>query len=136
MRRPATALAAAFALAVAALAALTFAGCSKRRGAGNEAGREGARPAAPRNIELIELSAPWNAACRMQAPVVAKLAKEYAGRAVVRVVDVDVLKAEGEAYGADSYPTFVFIVDGSESRRLVGLQSEKELRAALDEALR
>lgn len=71
----------------------------------------------------------------MQTAVVEKLAKEYAGRAIVRVVDVEANKAEAETYGANSYPTFVLVVDGKESRRLVGLYSEKDLRAALDRAL-
>ena len=71
----------------------------------------------------------------MQAPLVQKLAKDYAGRVVVRVIDVEAERAEAEAYGAKSYPTFVLVVDGKESRRLVGLQSEGELRAALDRAL-
>ena len=113
-----------------ALAAIVLAGCSKKQGAGG-----GAQRPAPGNVELVEISAAWNPACRMQAPLVEKLAKDYAGRAVVRVIDVEAEKAEAETYGAKSYPTFVLVVDGKESRRLVGLQSEKELRAALDRAL-
>ncbi len=116
--------------AVLALAAIILAGCSKKQGAGG-----GAQRPAPGNVELVEISAAWNPACRMQARVVEKLAKDYAGRAVVRVIDVEAEKAEAETYGAKSFPTFVIVVDGKESRRLVGLQSEKELRAALDRAL-
>jgi len=112
------------------LAAVVLAGCSRKPGGGG-----GTHRPAPGNVELVEISAAWNPACRMQAPLVEKLAKDYAGRAVVRVIDVEAEKAEAETYGAKSYPTFVLVVDGKESRRLVGLQSEKELRAALDRAL-
>ncbi|MHC4202295.1 MAG: thioredoxin family protein [Planctomycetota bacterium] len=126
MKRFATASAA----CLVALAAVVLAGCSTKPGAGG-----GTRGPAPGNVELVAISAAWNPACRMQAPLVEKLAKDYAGRAVVRVIDVEAEKAEAETYGAKSYPTFVLVVEGTESRRLVGLQSEKELRAALDRAL-
>jgi thioredoxin 1 len=126
MKRFATASAA----CLFALAALVLAGCSKKQGAGGETHRP-----PPGNVELVAISAAWNPSCRMQTAVVEKLAKEYAGRAVVRVIDVEAEKAEADSYGAGSFPTFVLVVDGKESRRLVGLYSEKDLREALDRAL-
>ncbi len=87
-------------------------------------------------VELVELSAAWNPACRMQGPVVDALAKEYEGRARITRVDVDADPEAAARYGAKSGPpAFVLLVDGEVFRRLKGLQSAEEIRAALDEAL-
>ncbi len=87
-------------------------------------------------VELVELSAAWNPACRMQGPVVDALAKEYEGRAKIIRVDVDADPGAAARYGAKSDPpAFVLLVDGEVFRRLKGLHSAEELRTALDEAL-
>ncbi len=122
------------AVAVAVLlGCVSLAGCKKAPPPG---GRAHGRGGGARDVELIELFAPWNPASKMQASVTSELALEYAGRAKITRIDVE---AEPEAlarYGVESSPpAFVLLVDGKVSRRMTGLQSADELRAALDEPL-
>ncbi len=87
-------------------------------------------------VELVELSAAWNPACRMQGPVVDALAKEYEGRAKITRIDVEADPEAADRYGVKSGPpALVLLVGGEVFRRLAGLQSADEIRAALDEAL-
>lgn len=117
--------------ALVVLALVDLGGCARKTG-----DRGSAASSAPaRKVELVEFHAPWNPACRMQAPVVDRLAENYKGRAVVRRIDVEADPGAAAAFGVKSYPAFVVLVDGKERRRMSGLQAEKELAAALDEAL-
>ena len=126
--------------AALALSALAFASCEKAReggGASSVNGDEDApRPALAGKVELIELFAAWNPACRMQAPVTGALAKEYEGLARIRRIDVEADPEALERYGVGANPpAFVLLVEGEVARRMTGLQSAEEIRAALDEAL-
>ena len=110
-----------------------LAGCERAPSSG---GRARGRSGGARDVELVELFAPWNPASKMQAPVTSGLAGEYAGRAKITRLDVE---AEPEAlarYGVKSSPpAFVLLVDGKVSRRMTGLHSAVELRAVLGEPL-
>jgi len=127
----------AFAVAATALLGLGLVSCEKARkpGPGDSSGPEG-RPPMAGKVELVELFASWNPACRMQAPATAEVAKKYGEQVKVTRVDVEKDKATAERFGKDAKPpAFVLIVEGKVMRRLEGLQSAEELSAVLDEAL-
>ena len=68
-----------------ALGALTLASCEKAApGAGDPS-----LPAYAGEVELVELFAPWNPACRMQAAVTGAVAEEYEGLARITRIDVE-----------------------------------------------
>ena len=137
---------------ILASAAIAFAGagalsCERARapasgdgstGAGDAtdvAAREGPPPLAGK-VELIELVAPWNPACRMQEKATDEVRERYGAWAKVTRVDVEADAAAAERYGPEANPpAFVILVKGEVTRRLEGLQSADELAAALDEAL-
>lgn len=86
-------------------------------------------------VSLVDFWAPWCPPCKMQGPIVEKIAESYAGKALVAKVNVD---EEGQAatkYGVASIPTLVLLKDGKEVARFVGLRQEQELAAALDKVL-
>ncbi|MCD8352038.1 MAG: thioredoxin [Planctomycetaceae bacterium] len=86
-------------------------------------------------VTLVDFWAPWCPPCKMQGPIVEKLADSYNGKALVAKVNVD---EEGEAagkYGVASIPTIVVLKDGKEVQRFVGLQQEPTLASALDSLL-
>lgn len=88
-----------------------------------------------KGVALIDFWADWCPPCRMQGPIVEKVASQYSGRALVGKVDVDSNHETAGKFGVRSIPTIVVLKDGEEFRRLVGLQTEEKLRSVLDEAL-
>jgi len=87
-------------------------------------------------VALVDFWAPWCGPCRMQAPIVERVAADYGGRAVVGKVNVDDSIMTAQAFGVSSIPTIVVMKDGHELMRAVGVQSEASLRSAIDSALR
>lgn len=80
---------------------------------------------------LLDLWAEWCGPCRMIAPIVEKLAREFAGRAVVGKLDVDRNPATAARFGVQSIPTLLILKDGKEVDRLVGLQPEDAIARRL-----
>jgi thioredoxin 1 len=70
--------------------------------------------------------------CRMLAPTIEKLAKQYVGRAVVVKVDVDRLSALAGRYGIQAIPAVLFFQSGKEVERLVGLRPQGAYSEVLD----
>lgn len=76
---------------------------------------------------LLDLWADWCGPCRMIAPVVEKLSKELAGKAVVGKLDVDRNPSTAARFGVQSIPTLLILKEGKEVDRLVGLQSREAI---------
>ncbi len=88
-----------------------------------------------KGVALVDFWATWCPPCRMQGPIVEKLAEKYAGRAAVGKLDVDANPKTAAKFGVRSIPTLVVLKDGEEFKKLIGLQTEDALAAVLDEAL-
>ena len=85
---------------------------------------------------MVDFWAPWCGPCRMVAPIVEDLAKEYDGRAVIAKINTDEnVKVAGQL-GIMGIPTMILFKDGQEVDRVVGFAPrqalEEKLRAALD----
>lgn len=80
-----------------------------------------------KGITLVDFWAPWCAPCRMQGPVVEKVAEKMAGKAKVGKCNVDQEPGLAQRFGISSIPTLVVFRDGREVDRLIGLQNEKAL---------
>ena len=70
---------------------------------------------------LVDFWAPWCGPCRMAAPMVDRIAREYAGRLIVLKINSDQSPALSSRYSIQSIPTFVVFRDGREVSRQVGL---------------
>lgn len=86
-------------------------------------------------VALVDFWATWCPPCRMQGPIVEKIAEAYAGRVFVAKLDVDSSGKVAGRLGIQSIPTLILFKDGKEVERMVGLQPEQRLRAELDKAL-
>ena len=86
-----------------------------------------AKPAFPR---LVDLGADKCIPCKMMAPVLAELAKEYAGQLDVVFIDVWKNRGEGEHYRIRLIPTQIFYgADGRELFRHEGFFAKKDILA-------
>lgn len=81
---------------------------------------------------MVDFFAPWCGPCKMMAPIVDKLAGEYDGKVKIGKLDVDEYNETGMKYDVQSIPTIVFIKDGEVVNKLIGFQSEEQLKKELD----
>lgn len=62
---------------------------------------------------LIDFYADWCGPCKMVAPILEELSKEYEDRLIIYKVDTEVEQELASVFGIRSIPTFLFIpVDG------------------------
>lgn len=80
---------------------------------------------------LIDFWAAWCGPCRMMSPVVAELAEEYAGKAIVGKVNVDEESELAAAFGVVSIPMFAVLKDGKVVNTKVGAMPKASLEAML-----
>ena len=84
---------------------------------------------------LADFWAEWCMPCKMLAPVIDKVAAAYAGKVVVGKVDTDSNRDVSIKYGINAIPTVILFNKGQVVTKFVGLKSEKDFKAALDQVL-
>ena len=84
---------------------------------------------------LVDFYAQWCGPCKMVAPIVEELSKEYEGK--IKFVKVDVDDAPGVAtkYGIMSIPTLMFFKKGKVMSQIVGAVSKSYLKKKIEENL-
>lgn len=84
---------------------------------------------------IIDLYADWCGPCRMVAPIMKELAKEYADKIVVYKVNVDKEKELAALFNATSIPLFVFIPMNGEPQLFRGAADKATYKKAIDDFL-
>jgi thioredoxin 1 len=84
---------------------------------------------------LIDFWAEWCAPCRMVAPVLEKLAGEYAGKVKIAKVDVDNNQGLAQQFQIMSIPTLMFVKEGKIVGMSAGAAPEPALRDALEQLI-
>ena len=84
---------------------------------------------------VIDFYANWCGPCRMVAPILKDLAKEYGDSIVIYKVDTDREKDLSGAMGIQSLPTIVFIPKSGQPQVIIGAADKATFRRAIDEVL-
>ena len=87
-------------------------------------------------LALVDFSAPWCAPCRLQDPIIRRLADEFEGKACIGAVNIDETGDMASVLGIRSIPTLILFRNGREVQRFVGLQPEAALSDALKKLLK
>lgn len=82
-------------------------------------------------VTLTDFWATWCPPCRMQAPIIQEIDKEYAGQVKVTKMDVDANQGTPMKFGIMSIPTLIVKKDGKVIDKLVGLHSKDQLKQVL-----
>ena len=90
---------------------------------------EGDKPA------IVDFYATWCGPCKMIAPVLEELAKEYAGQIVIYKIDTDKEPELSAAFGIRSIPTLLFIPMTGEPQLAQGAMPKAALKKAINEFL-
>ncbi len=81
---------------------------------------------------VVDFWATWCGPCRMIAPIVEELAKEYEGRVNVAKCDVEVCEDIAASLGIRNIPTLLFFKNGQVVDKLVGAQTKAKLQEKIE----
>ncbi|HKL22455.1 MAG TPA: thioredoxin [Tichowtungia sp.] len=80
---------------------------------------------------LVDFWAPWCGPCKMQGPILDKVAEQVGDKAVIAKVNVDEAAPVAAEYGVRSIPTLILFKDGEKVQDFIGVQQEAVLLDAL-----
>lgn len=86
-------------------------------------------------LAMVDFWASWCGPCKMLSPTVEALAEQYEGKALVCKVNVDEEPDLARRFGVMSIPTVVFLKNGREFDRKVGLMPAEAFTQVLDKNL-
>jgi len=84
---------------------------------------------------LVDFWAAWCGPCKMIAPLIDELAKEYSGKMKIGKLDVDTNPKVATEYGVMSIPTIIFFKNGKVMNQLAGALNKPELKRKIEENL-
>ena len=76
---------------------------------------------------LVDFTAVWCGPCKMLAPVVAQLARQWHGKLKVVKLDVDENPEIAMQFGIMGVPTLILFQDGKQAERVTGYQPKDRL---------
>ncbi len=84
---------------------------------------------------LVDFWAEWCGPCKMIAPVLDEIAKEYAGRLIVAKINVDENNKTPAQYGIRGIPTLLLFKEGNLVGTKVGAMTKSQLAEFIDQSI-
>ena len=89
-----------------------------------------------RKPRLLDFSAEWCRPCRMQAPIIHKLAEIFSNKIDFEVIDIDCEPKLADKFNIRAVPTIVILNEnGEEIKRFVGFTTEEILTDTINKLL-
>lgn len=84
---------------------------------------------------VVDFWAIWCGPCRLIAPIIEELAKEYDGKVKFAKLDVDANPKTAMQYGIRSIPTLLFFKDGKVVNSVIGAVPKPNLVSRIEQVL-
>ena len=86
-------------------------------------------------LAMVDVWASWCGPCKMLSPLVEEIGAQYEGKALIGKVNVDEEPELARQFGVMSIPTVVFLKNGREFDRKVGVMPPQAFTDVLDKNL-
>jgi thioredoxin 1 len=84
---------------------------------------------------LIDFYADWCGPCKMVAPILEELSKEYDGKINIYKIDTEAEQELSMAFGIRSIPSMLFVPKDGQPQMAVGALPKDSLKQAINEVL-
>ena len=81
---------------------------------------------------LVDFWAEWCGPCKMIAPILEEIAKEYDGKILIAKMDVDANQAVPAKFGIRGIPTLILFKNGAAAAQKVGAMAKGQLTSFID----
>lgn len=86
-------------------------------------------------VMLVDFWAPWCGPCRMVAPVIDQMAREYSGRVVFGKLNVDENQVVAGSFGIQSIPTMMIFKGGKVVDVIIGAMPKAQIEMKIKQQL-
>lgn len=84
---------------------------------------------------IIDFYADWCGPCKMVAPILQEIAKDYAGKLIVYKVDTESEQELASAFGISSIPTLLFVPKTGQPQASMGALPRQSFDRAINDIL-